>query len=61
MGDPLESLEQKREHLYGPLRETGDFRRKIISVIYRKGGKKNCACAQEGQPGSELCTCGTRR
>lgn len=39
-GDPLESLAQKREHLYGPLRETGDFRRKIISVIDRQGGKK---------------------
>jgi len=51
MGDTLESLEQKRDHLYGQLRETGDFRRGIISVLYRKCGKKNCACAQEGHPG----------
>ena len=51
MGDTLESLEQKREHLYGQLRGTGDFRRGIISVIYRKCGKKNCVCAQEGHPG----------
>jgi len=51
MGDTLESLEQKRDHLNGQLRETGDFRRGIISVIYRKCGKKNCVCAQEGHPG----------
>ena len=51
MGDPLESLEQKRENLYGQLRDTGDFRRGVISVIYRKCGKKNCVCAQEGHPG----------
>ena len=51
MGDTLEGLEQKRKHLYGQLRETGDFRRGIISVLYRKCGKKNCVCAQEGHPG----------
>jgi hypothetical protein len=27
------------------------FRRGIISVIYRKCGKKYCACAKEGHPG----------
>jgi len=51
MRDALESLEQKREHLYGQLRQTGDFRRGIISVLYRKCGKKDCVCAQEGHPG----------
>jgi hypothetical protein len=51
MGETLESLERKREHLYRQLRETGDFRRGIISVLYRKCGKKNCVCAQEGHPG----------
>ncbi len=51
MEETIESLEMKREHLYRQLQETGDFRRGIISVIYRKCGKKNCACAQEGHPG----------
>jgi hypothetical protein len=47
----LADLERKRESLYKQLQETGDFRRGIISVTYRKCGKKNCACAQEGHPG----------
>lgn len=51
MGETVESLEKKREHLYRQMQETGDFRRGIISVIYRKCGKKNCICAQEGHPG----------
>jgi uncharacterized protein YdcH (DUF465 family) len=51
MMSTLEELELKREGLYKQLQETGDFRRGIISVTYRKCGKKNCACAQEGHPG----------
>jgi hypothetical protein len=51
MEETIERLEIEREHLYGQLRETGDFRRGIISVIYRKCGKKNCACSKEGHPG----------
>ena len=51
MTETIESLETKRTHLYRELQETGDFRRGIISVIYRKCGKKNCACAREGHPG----------
>ena len=51
MDKTIESLEKKREGLYGELQETGDFRRGIISVVYRKCGKKNCACAKEGHPG----------
>ena len=47
----LADLERKRESLYKQLQEIGDFRRGIISVTYRKCGKKNCACAQEGHPG----------
>ena len=47
----LTDLEAKREELYKRLQETGDFRRGMISVTYRKCGKKNCACAQEGHPG----------
>ena len=51
MMSALADLERKRESLYKQLQETGDFRRGIISVTYRKCGKKNCACAQDGHPG----------
>lgn len=51
MEETIESLEKKREHLYKDLREVGDFRRGIISVIYRKCGKKYCACAKAGHLG----------
>jgi len=52
MEETIESLEKKREYLYRQLQSVGDFRRGIISVIYRKCGKKYCACAkEEGHPG----------
>lgn len=51
MSDKLSALEQKRNELYKQLQSTGDFRRGTISVLYRKCGKKNCACAKEGHPG----------
>lgn len=51
MEGTIESLEEKRDRLYRDLREVGDFRRGIISVLYRKCGKKYCACAKEGHPG----------
>lgn len=51
MSETLLSLERKREALFKQLEQTGDFRRGTISVIYRKCGKKNCACAREGHPG----------
>lgn len=51
MEETLESLETKRKSVYQKLEEIGDFRRGIISVNYRKCGKKNCACAKPGQPG----------
>lgn len=51
MEETIKSVERQREHLYRQLQEVGDFRRGIISVIYRKCGKKNCACAKEGHPG----------
>ena len=44
----LDEMERKRESLYKQLQNTGDFRRGIISSTYRKYGKKNCACVQEG-------------
>ena len=51
MDETIERLKKKRDELYQKLRDVGDFRRGTISVIYRKCGKKNCACAQEGHPG----------
>ena len=51
MTDTLFSLERKRDALLKDLMENGDFRRGTISVIYRKCGKKNCACAKAGHPG----------
>lgn len=51
MRETITSLEKKRSDLYRKLQELGDFRRGIISVVYRKCGKKNCACAKEGHPG----------
>lgn len=50
MDETIESLENKRDDLYRELQGIGDFRRGIISVVYRKCGKKNCACAKEGHP-----------
>jgi hypothetical protein len=51
MKQTLEELEQQRRQLYRQLAEVGDFRRGIISVNYRKCGKRNCACARPGHPG----------
>ena len=51
MADTLSGLEQKRNELYKQLQDTGDFRRGTVSVLYRKCGKKNCACVKEGHPG----------
>jgi hypothetical protein len=51
MSETLLSLERKRDQLFKQLQEIGDFRRGTVSVLYRKCGKKNCACAQEGHPG----------
>jgi hypothetical protein len=51
MGETLESLEKKREALYRKLHDVGDLRRGMVSENFRKCGKPNCACAQEGHPG----------
>ncbi len=51
MEGTLEGLEAKRESLYRKMEELGDFRRGIISVNFRKCGKKNCACAKPGHGG----------
>ena len=51
MSNNLNSLESKREFFYDQLINLGDFRRGIISVNFRKCGKKNCACTKPGHPG----------
>jgi len=51
MNDELEALETRRKQLYGELEQLGDFRPGMISVNYRKCGKKNCACARRGHRG----------
>ena len=51
MGEALVECEQKRTALIDSLKELGDFRRGTITANYRKCGKANCACAQEGHPG----------
>lgn len=51
MAEDLEKLENKREEIYRKFAEVGDFRRGIISLNYRKCGKRNCACAAEGHQG----------
>lgn len=51
MPQSLPQLEQRRQQLYRELENLGDFRPGLISVRYRKCGKVNCACAQEGRVG----------
>ena len=48
---PLADLEEQRASLHEQLAATGDFRPGSINVTYRRCGKPNCACAQEGHPG----------
>jgi len=51
MNESLETLEDRRRKLYRQLEELGDFRPGMISVNYRKCGKKNCACARPHHQG----------
>ncbi len=51
MEKELKDLEEERRKLYGKLSAIGDFRRGMISANYRKCGKQNCICTQEGHPG----------
>jgi hypothetical protein len=51
MTDDIKELESRRKYLYEKLAGLGDFRRGIISVNYRKCGKKNCACTKSGHIG----------
>ena len=52
MTDPSTAeLEAERDRLYAQLSAVGDFRRGSVSENYRKCGKPNCACVQQGHPG----------
>lgn len=57
----LPELEAERAQLYARLAELGDLRRGSVSVGYRRCGKPNCVCAQEGHPGHGPRTMWTRR
>ncbi len=48
---PLADLEEQRVRLFEQLAAVGDFRPGSINATYRRCGKLNCACAQEGHPG----------
>lgn len=48
---PLAGLEEQRARLFEQLAAVGDFRPGSINATYRRCGKPNCACAQEGHPG----------
>ena len=48
---PLADLEQQRARLFEQLAALGDFRPGSVNATYRRCGKPNCACAQEGHPG----------
>src|SRR4030066_1269044 len=51
MAETLACVEAKRQGLIQALAALGDFRRGTISVNYRRGGKRNCACARADHPG----------
>lgn len=48
---PLADLEEQRARLFEQLAAMGDFRPGSVNATYRRCGKANCACAQEGHPG----------
>ena len=47
----IKKLQVKRDELLHQLSTIGEFRRGTISVNYRKCGKTQCHCAQEGAQG----------
>jgi hypothetical protein len=51
MNETLDALENRRKQLLTQLGNLGDFRPGMISVNYRKCGKKNCVCGQPGHRG----------
>ena len=51
MKETLDALESRRKEILDQIGQLGYFRPGMISVNYRKCGKKNCACARRGHPG----------
>ena len=51
MGKTLEQAEEIRKKLYQQMACLADFRPGLISVNFRKCGKKTCACAQPDHGG----------
>lgn len=51
MGKSIEQLEKSRNNIYQQMAAVGDFRPGIISVNFRKCGKKNCVCSQPDHRG----------
>lgn len=47
----LADLEEQRARLFEQLAAIGDFRPGGINATFRRCGKPNCACAQQGHPG----------
>jgi hypothetical protein len=47
----LKTLREKRDQLMAGLAQIGDLRRGSLAGRFRKCGKPNCHCAQEGSPG----------
>jgi hypothetical protein len=47
----IAGLERQRAGLYEELSRVGDFRRGSLNEVWRRCGKRNCACAQPGHRG----------
>lgn len=51
MEKSMEDFEVERKEICRRIEGLGDFRPGLISVNFRKCGKKNCACAKKSHPG----------
>lgn len=49
--DPIQKLQQRRDQLRAELIQVGDMRPGSLVERYRRCGKRNCHCAQEGEAG----------
>jgi len=49
--DPTQKLKQRRDQLRAELTQVGDMRHGSLVERYRRCGKRNCHCAQEGEVG----------
>ena len=61
MEESIEFLQQKRKSLSHKLEKIGDFRRGIISVNYRKCGKRTVFAQRKDIPVMGLVISGTQR